>query len=59
MTRDVWTVRPEALASIAAQTLLDHKYGCLPVVDDEGKLVGIVTDRDFLHFAMKVLEIHD
>jgi len=59
MTRDVWTVRPEALASTAAQTLLDHKYGCLPVVDDAGKLVGIVTDRDFLRFAMKVLEIHD
>ena len=59
MTRDVWTVRPDVRASTAAETLLDHKYGCLPVVDDAGKLVGIVTERDFLRFAIKVLEAHD
>jgi CBS domain-containing protein len=59
MTRDIWTVRPDTLASIAGATLLDHKYGCLPVVDDVGILVGIVTERDFLRFAIKALEIHD
>ena len=59
MTRDVWTVRPEALASVAGATLLDHKYGCLPVVDAAGILVGIVTDRDYLRFAVKALESFD
>ncbi|HUJ63666.1 MAG TPA: CBS domain-containing protein [Kofleriaceae bacterium] len=59
MTRDVWTVNPETLASHAGQTLLDHKFGCLPVVDHDRVLCGIVTERDFLRFAIKALEIHD
>lgn len=53
MTRDIWTVAPGALASVAGRTLLDHVYGCLPVVDDEHRLVGIVTERDYLRFAIK------
>lgn len=57
MTRDVWTVKPDALASSAAQTLLDHSFGCLPVVDDDRVLMGIVTERDFLRFALQALDI--
>lgn len=56
MIKDVWTVRPDVNASVAAATLLDHKFGCLPVVDDKGVLVGIVTEHDFLRFATKILE---
>jgi CBS domain-containing protein len=59
MVTDVWTIHPEVNASIAAATLLDHKFGCLPVVDDDGVLVGIVTEHDFLRFATKVLETTD
>ena len=59
MTRDVWTVRPGAPASVAGQTLLDHVYGCLPVVDDAGVLVGIITERDFVRFGIKTLEMYD
>jgi CBS domain-containing membrane protein len=59
MTTDVWTVAPDALASHAGQTLLDHKYSCLPVVAHDGTLVGIVTERDFLRFAVKALQTHD
>jgi len=59
MTRDVWTVHPETLASKAGRTLLDHRYSCLPVVDAMGHLEGIVTERDFLRFAIKTLEMHD
>lgn len=58
MTRDVWTVRPDALASHAGRTLLDHRFSCLPVTDDDRVLRGIVTERDFLRFAIKTLE-HD
>ncbi|HET9989058.1 MAG TPA: CBS domain-containing protein [Kofleriaceae bacterium] len=59
MTREVWTVTPETLASRAGHTLLDHKFGCLPVVDADRVLCGIITERDFLRFAIKTLEIHD
>lgn len=56
MTRDVWAVRPDTLAQVAGQTLLDHRFGCLPVVDEGRRLVGIVTERDFLRVALAVLE---
>jgi CBS domain-containing membrane protein len=59
MTRDIWTVAPDALASVAGQTLLDHKFGCLPVIDADRQLVGIVTERDYLRVAIKALELHD
>ncbi|MGE3767552.1 MAG: CBS domain-containing protein [Kofleriaceae bacterium] len=59
MTRDVWTVNPDTLASHAGQTLMDHNFSCLPVVDEHHVLCGIVTERDFLRFAIKALEIHD
>jgi len=58
MTRDVWTVTPETLASVAGRTLLDHRFGCLPVVEGEF-LVGILTERDFLRFAIKTIEQFD
>lgn len=59
MTRDVWTVSPTAAAHEAGQLLADHRFSCLPVVDDAHKLVGILTDRDFLKFALEVIERFD
>jgi CBS domain-containing membrane protein len=59
MTRDVWTVGPDAFASNAGRMLLDHRFGCLPVIDAVGHLVGIVTERDYLSFAVKAIEMHD
>jgi CBS domain-containing membrane protein len=59
MIRDVWTVTPDTLASTAGTTLLDHVYGCLPVVDDDHRLVGILTEHDFLKLAIKALRMND
>lgn len=59
MTRDVWTVTPDTLASHAGQMLIDHAFGCLPVINAHRVLCGILTGRDFLKFAVKALEIHD
>lgn len=59
MTRDVWTVEPTTYASAAGQTLIDHRFGCLPVVDAQHRLVGIITERDFLKFAIKAIQMHD
>ncbi|WP_438013886.1 CBS domain-containing protein [Sorangium sp. So ce315] len=55
MTRRVRTVRPTTPAADAAQVLLDHKIGCLPVVGDEEQLVGIITETDFLSIAQQAL----
>ena len=40
------SVRVHATAEEAAQTMRDRGIGFLPVVDDEGRSVGVVTDRD-------------
>jgi len=59
MTRDVWTVQPTTLASSAGKMLADHRFGCLPVIDEQQVVVGIITERDFLRFATKAIEMHD
>jgi CBS-domain-containing membrane protein len=59
MTPDVWTVRADTLASVAGTTMLDHGYGCLPVVDGTHRLIGIVTAHDLLRLAVKTLRMHD
>ncbi|MGM4902131.1 CBS domain-containing protein [Tardiphaga sp. 866_E4_N2_1] len=48
MTRKLVTVSPDASISEAARLMIDYHVSGLPVVDAAGKLVGIVTERDFL-----------
>jgi CBS domain-containing protein len=48
MTRKVITIAPDASIHDAAKLMIDHHVSGLPVVDDAGKLIGIVTERDFL-----------
>ncbi len=55
MERDVRTVTPETPLIEAATRMRDHKFGCLPVVEDDGKLVGIITEADFLSVAITLL----
>jgi CBS domain-containing membrane protein len=55
MTRDVITVRAEMPAYRAAEIMLDRKIGSLPVVGDDGVMIGIVTETDFLSVAHKAL----
>jgi CBS domain-containing protein len=47
MTRSVITVGPDREARDAAQLMLEHSIGALPVVD-AGRLIGIVTETDLL-----------
>ena len=55
MTRVVRTVRPEAGAHHAAELMLDLKINSLPVVADDGHLVGVITATDFLSLAHDAL----
>jgi acetoin utilization protein AcuB len=47
MTKEVVTISPQMDLVKAARLLLEHKFGCLPVVE-HGTLVGVVTEIDFL-----------
>jgi CBS domain-containing protein len=49
MTRDVITVTSDTPIVEAADVMLRHHVSGLPVLDGAKKLVGIVTESDFLH----------
>ncbi len=52
MTREIISVSRDTPIEEAARLIVQHRFGCLPVVDDEGRLLGIVTDIDLLrHFV--------
>ncbi len=55
MTREPTSVRPATGLAQAARIMLERKFGCLPVCDEEGVLVGIVTEADFVRFAADVV----
>ena len=55
MKRDVLTCTPRTRSVDAIRLMRDSKVGCLPVVEDD-RLVGLVTERDFLAVASRVLE---
>jgi len=56
MTVDVWTAGAEMTAANAGRLLLEHRFSCLPVVDDAGQLIGIVTERDLVRLAVAALD---
>lgn len=49
MSENPITVSTEAAVETAAQLMIWHKLGGLPVVDADGALVGIITESDLLH----------
>lgn len=48
MTTDVISAKPETTVEELARLLIEHKISGVPVVDDENKLVGIVTEHDLI-----------
>jgi CBS domain-containing protein len=48
MTRMVTTVHPETPLAEVVEKLLDKDYTALPVVDETGRVVGIISDTDLL-----------
>jgi len=55
MIRDVNVIHESDSLRQAALFIQSHKYGCLPVVADD-RLVGIITDSDFIDIAINLLE---
>ncbi len=51
MTRDVGTVAPDAPIADVVNLLVNQAYRAVPVVDPDGRLLGIITDGDLLRRA--------
>ncbi|WP_257460810.1 CBS domain-containing protein [Archangium lipolyticum] len=56
MTRSVETLKPRSSVREAIHKMLDHKFGCVPVVEDGDRLVGILTETDLIRLAGKLLD---
>ncbi|MDA8212479.1 MAG: CBS domain-containing protein [Clostridia bacterium] len=54
MTTDVITVAPEATVEEVAKIITDRGVSGVPVVDSNGKLVGIVTEGDIIARSKKL-----
>ncbi|MFN3655844.1 MAG: CBS domain-containing protein [Pseudolabrys sp.] len=48
MMRDVVSIGPDATVLQAARLMLKHQISGLPVIDAAGKLVGVLSEGDFL-----------
>ena len=53
MTRKVLTIEQNRPILDAAQTMLEQKVSGLPVVDEKGKLVGMLTESDIFRMLVK------
>jgi CBS domain-containing protein len=49
----MFTIEPEATTSEAVARMVDNNIGSLPVIDQGGQLVGVVSERDLIR------ELHD
>lgn len=56
MTRDPVTVKRETPLSVAVAKIVAKRINCLPVLDDEEKVCGILTSTDLLKAYQKLLE---
>jgi CBS domain-containing protein len=54
MSTPVVTLRPDDTVERAADVLADKNVGSLPVVDDDGKLLGILRDDDLIASEARV-----
>ena len=48
MTKDVVTATPDMEITQAARLLLENHFNGLPVVDDKGRLIGIICQDDLI-----------
>jgi CBS domain-containing protein len=50
MSSEIQTTSPDTPVAEAARMMIERKIGCLPVIEN-GKLVGIVTETDFVRLV--------
>ncbi len=59
MTPEVVTASPDMTLEEAALIMRNHKFGGLPVVEEDGRLVGIITLTDIVDVFLDVMGVGD
>ena len=55
MTKNVLTVTPDTPLQDAASVMIEKKIGGLPVVDEEKRVIGIITETDIFKALVEIL----
>jgi acetoin utilization protein AcuB len=53
--KQVYTIEPDHTIEFAARKLEKHEIGCLPVIDKDNVVVGLITETDLLHSYQEML----
>jgi CBS domain-containing protein len=59
MTSPVCHVHRDTALRSAAETMLERRIGCVVVVDDDDRMVGLLTEADLVRFAIDVIADFD
>ena len=55
MSKNIVTISPQKTIKACINKLIEHYIHSLPVVDDEGKLIGIVTSRNIFEYVLQMI----
>ena len=55
MIKHVTTISQDVFVEVAAQTMLEKEISCLPVVDEDNRVIGIITDKDIFQAFIELL----
>ena len=58
MIKDVKTVKPDLFIEEASQIMIDNEIAVLPVVDEDNKVIGIITEKDIFQAFNDLLGYH-
>ena len=59
MTTDVITVTPRTPIKDAARLMFRHRVSGLPVIEEDGRICGIITEADFLRLEVSRVDDED
>ncbi|MFV0422390.1 CBS domain-containing protein [Oleidesulfovibrio sp.] len=54
MTKDVCAATPDDTVENAALVMLERDFSGMPVIDEDGRLVGIITDKDIFKVLLSI-----
>jgi acetoin utilization protein AcuB len=58
MTRNVVVVRPDETVEFAAILMLENKISSLPVINDKGSIIGIITQTDIFRVLINITGVY-
>ena len=56
MTPNPICINDSSTLELAIETMIENRINCLPIIDDENEIVGLITTHDINKFLLKELK---